>query len=343
MEDSGTRDKSLVGILKKTWKDFGEDECGSRAAALAYSTIFALPPLLILIVIIAGKIWGANEVQHALETQFSGLIGGDAAKTIHDMIAHGQQSKGGGIVGSILGIVGLILGATGAFMALQDALNHAWEVKPDPKKGGVKNLVLKRVLSLGMVVGLGFLVAVSLALSAGLAAVMSHFTGPGTSAIAYIVDLIVSVVVLGALFAAMLKFLPDAKIAWRSVWIGGFTTAMLFVIGKFAIGLYLGHSKPGDSFGAASAFAVILVWIYYAGIIVLLGAEFTQAWATAHGHEIVPKKGAIRTSKIEVEGSTRDGTAATPKPTGAKPARPIGAKEWVLSLPLIYWVIKSRK
>jgi membrane protein len=145
------------------------------------------------------------------------------------------------------------------------------------------------------------------------------------------------------LFAAMLKFLPDAKIAWRSVWVGGLVTAVLFVIGKFAIGLYLGHSKPGDSFGAASAFAVILVWIYYAGIIVLLGAEFTQAWATAHGHEIVPKQGAIRTSKIEVEGSTRDGGGTTPQPANAKPKRPIGAKEWVLSLPLIYWVIKSRK
>jgi len=336
-----------MGILKATWKGFSEDECGARAAALAYSTIFALPPLLILIVIIAGKVWGADQVQHALETQFSGLIGADAASAIHDMIAHGQNSKGRGLVGSILGVVGLLLGATGAFVALQDALNHAWEVKPDPKRGGVKNLLFRRLLSLGMVLGLGFLVAVSLALSAGVSAVTSSFTGPGTSAIAYVLDIVTSVIVLGALFAALLKFLPDARIAWRSVWIGGFVTAALFEIGKFAIGLYLGHSKPGDSFGAAGAFAVILVWIYYAGIIVLLGAEFTQAWARAHGHEVVPKEGAVRTKRLEVVEPTGQprGESVEPKPAGveARPRRPIGMLEWILSLPVIYTLVKSRK
>jgi membrane protein len=332
-----------MSILKETWKDFGEDECAARAAALAYSTIFALPPLLILIVIIAGKIWGADQVQHALETQFTGLVGADASQQIHDMIAHGQNSKGRGVVASVLGVLGLLIGATGAFMALQDALNHAWEVKPDPKRGGVKNLLFRRLLSLGMVLGLGFLVAVSLALSAGVAAVTSSLTGPGTSTIAYLLDLVTSVVVLGALFAALLKFLPDARIAWRSVWIGGFVTAVLFVIGKFAIGLYLGHAKPGDSFGAASVFAVILVWIYYAGIILLLGAEFTQAWARAHGHEVVPKEGEVRTRKVEVVQPT--GAVAEPKPAVAdtKPRRPVGMLEWILSLPVIYSLVKSKK
>jgi membrane protein len=336
----------LTGILKKTWKDFRADECTARAAALAYSTIFALPPLLILIVIVAGKVWGADQVQASLETQFAGLIGADAAKPIHDMIAHGQNSQGRGVVASVLGIAGLLLGATGAFLALQDALNHAWEVKPDPKRGGVKNLLFKRLLSLGMVLGLGFLVAVSLALSAGVSAVTSRLAGPATSAVAYVIDIVVSVGVLGMLFAALLKLLPDAKVAWRSVWIGGFATAVLFVIGKFAIGLYLGHSKPGDSFGAASALAIILIWIYFAGIIVLLGAEFTQAWAAAHGHEIIPKKGAIRTRHIEVVEPDAGGAAPAPTPGPKRDTptpRPVGVKEWVLGLPVLYWFIKSKK
>jgi len=334
----------VVGLIKATFKSFGEDECGTRAAALAYSAIFALPPLLIVIVTIAGKIWGPDQVQTSLEHQFSSIIGPGAAKAIHDMIAHGQQSKGRGTLANVLGIVGLLLGATGAFLALQDALNHAWEVKPDPKRGGVKNLIFKRLLSLGMVLGLGFLVAVSLALSAGIAAVTSSFGTAVPSGVMYAIDLIVSLVVLGTLFALMLKVLPDGKVAWKPAFVGGITTAVLFVIGKFAIGLYLGHSKPGDSFGAASAFAVILVWIYYAGIIVLLGAEFTQAWARGHGYEIMPREGAVRVVRVE-ETASGDGPRTAPD-HGARAVDHVaqapsgGIKKWVLALPIVYWIMR---
>jgi membrane protein len=335
--------RGVVGLIKATFKSFGEDECGTRAAALAYSAIFALPPLLIVIVTIAGKIWGPDQVQASLEHQFSSIIGPSAAKAIHDMIAHGQQSKGRGTLATVLGIAGLLLGATGAFLALQDALNHAWEVKPDPKRGGVKPLIFKRLLSLGMVLGLGFLVAVSLALSAGIAAVTSSFGTAIPSGVMYAIDLIVSLVVLGTLFALMLKVLPDGKIAWKPALVGGLTTAILFVIGKFAIGLYLGHSKPGDSFGAASAFAVIVVWIYYAGMIVLLGAEFTQAWARGHGHEIVPREGAVRVVRVEETGS---GGRSQLSDDGGGPAIPTAAaqsgrvKKWVLALPFVYWIMR---
>jgi membrane protein len=341
----------IVGLTKATFKGFGQDECGTRAAALAYSTIFALPPLLILIVTIAGRVWGASEVQSALEQQFSGFIGAGAATQIHDMIAHGQQSKGGGVVGTVLGIAGLLLGATGAFLSLQDALNHAWEVTPDPKRGGIKNLIMKRLLSLGMVLGLGFLVAVSLALSAGISALASSFGSSTPPGVLYAIDLVLSVTVLTVLFAALLKVLPDGKVGWGDALIGGLATAVLFVIGKFAIGLYLGHSKPGDSFGAASAFAVILVWIYYAGIIVLLGAEFTRAWAVAHGHEIVPRNGAVRViRKEEKDGEVKDGHADADADAGAgtsaqpgarqtsQPARP---RKWLLGLPFVYWFMRK--
>jgi membrane protein len=332
----------VLQILKNAFKSFGKDECGTRAAALAYYTIFALPPLLILIVTIAGRIWGADQVQHAIEGQFSGMVGPDAASQIHDMVAHGQRSAGHGMLGTILGIVGLLLGATGAFLALQDALNHAWEVKPDPKNGGIKNFIMKRLLSLGMVLGLGFLVAVSLALSAGVTA----FAGMlgGAAAIGFIADLVVSLVVLTLLFAALFKFLPDGKVEWKAVWVGGLATAVLFVLGKFAIGLYLGHSKPGDSFGAASAFAVLIVWIYYAGMIVLFGAEFTQAWAKAHGHQIVPREGAVRV--VQQEQEIRGTTVGAPPAYASTPAKHAkagpSAKDWLMGLPVLYWLIRSR-
>lgn len=338
----------MLNILKDAFKGFGKDECGTRAAALSYSTIFAMPPLLILIVTIAGRVWGADQVQRSIEGQFSGLIGPDAAKTVHDMVAHGQHSAGGGIVGSVLGILGLVLGATGAFLSLQDALNHAWNVKPDPKHGGIKNFLMKRLLSLGMVLGLGFLVAVSLALSAAITALTSSFGTSIPSGVLYVVDLVVSLGVLTVLFASLFKFLPDAKVAWRSVWLGGLATAILFVVGKFVLGLYLGHSKPGDSFGAASALAVLFVWVYYAGMIVLFGAEFTQAWATAHGHTIEPSAGAVAVVDREVEIAKAGQPFREPAMAskGATQTAPKGgrssARDWLFGLPVLYWLIKSR-
>jgi membrane protein len=291
----------IVRILEGAFRDFGEDECGIRAAALAYYTVFALPPLLILLVMIAGRIWSPAEVQRALEGQFAGMMGESGGRQIHQMMVHGQQSAGGGMVATISSIVGLILGATGAFLSLQDALNRVWEVKPDPRQGGIRTFLTKRLLSMGMVLGLGFLLAVSLALTAGISALGGYLGGSIPPAIMHAIDFAVSCAVLIALFAALFKVLPDAEIAWRDVWVGGAVTGVLFVLGKFAIGLYLGRSKPGDAFGAASALAVVLVWAYYAGMILLFGAEFTQEWATARGSGVVPSEGAVRVVEKEAE------------------------------------------
>jgi membrane protein len=337
----------VLQILKNAFKGFGKDECGTRAAALAYSTIFALPPLLILLVTIAGKVWGPEAVQGAIEHQFSGLIGQSAAQQVHEMVVRGQHSAGRGALATILGLLGLILGATGAFLSLQDALNHAWEVKPDPKQGGIKNFIMKRLLSLGMVVGLGFLVAVSLALSAAIAAVGGSF-GTLPQPVLFTLDLLLSLVVLGGLFAAMFKFLPDAKVAWRDVLVGGLATAVLFILGKFVIGLYLGHSSPGNAFGAASAFAVILVWIYYAGMIVLFGAEFTQEWAIAKGQGVVPKEGAVHVVQREERGvaNTPGGLQPALANRGASGERRatrggVGS-DWLIGLPALYFLFKRR-
>jgi membrane protein len=280
----------LVQLLKASAKNFSNDKCGLRAAALCYYTVFAIPPLLILLIKLAGFIWSPDAVQQAMESQFSGLVGPDGARTVREMVSSGQQS-GRGIVALVLGSTGLILGVTGAFLALQDALNAAWQVGPDPKQGGIRTFITKRLFSLGWVMGLGFLLVVSLAFTAVLSALGDVL---GNSAVMQIVGLLLSVVLLSVMFAATFKFLPDAEVPWRSAWVGGIATAVLFEVGRFAIGFYLGRSHPGNAFGAASTLAVILVWIYYAGMILLFGAECTQQLAAARGYEIRPKKGAVK-------------------------------------------------
>ena len=286
----------IFQVTKAAVKDFSEDQCGLRAAALSYYTVFALPPLLILLIKLAGLIWNPDAVQNALETQFGGLVGVGGAAEVRQMVARGQHVTHG-VITAIVGSAGLLLGATGAFLSLQSALNAVWEVKPDPKQGGIKRFITKRLLSFGMLMGLAFLLVASLAITAAISALGKTLGGAGV--VMQIVNLAVSVAVLSVLFAAMFKFLPDAVVRWRSVWVGGIATAVLFELGKFVIGLYLGRSHPGNAFGAASALAVILVWIYYAGMILLFGAEFTQHYAESRGHAVEPKKGAVRIENEE--------------------------------------------
>ena len=290
--------RTWFGLIKDSAKDFSEDECPRSAAALSYSTIFALPPLLTLLIMVAGAIWNPAEVQSALEGQFSGLIGQEAGGQIHQMIQQADRPDTGGPLTAILGIGALLFGATGAFMALQGTLNRVWEVAPDPNKGGLKNFVFKRLLSVGMILGIAFMLLVSLAVSAMLGAfgnVIAGFLPEGLSEpVLHLVNFAFSFAVITALFATIFKVLPDAEVRWKDVWVGAAFTALLFVIGKFALGLYLGRSDPGNAFGAAGALAVILVWIYYASMILLFGAEFTQKWASSRGHEILPEEGAVR-------------------------------------------------
>ena len=286
----------LFHVTKAAVKDFSQDQCGLRAAALSYYTVFALPPLLILLIKLAGVVWDPQAVQTSLETQFGGLVGAGGAAQVRQMIAGGQHTTRG-TFGPIIGIGGLLLGATGAFLSLQNALNAVWEVKPDPEQGGVVRFITKRLLSLGMVMGLAFLLVASLAVTAALSALGRRLGA--ASVVMQIVTTLLSMAVIAVLFAAMFKFLPDAKVRWRSVWVGGIATAVLFELGKLVIGLYLGHSNPGNAFGAASALAVILVWIYYVGMIVLFGAEFTQHYADSRGHAVEPKKGAVRVKDEE--------------------------------------------
>ena len=294
----------MWSFLRRILSDFNEDECSVRAAALAYYAVFALPPLLILLTLVVGIFWDPVEVQRSLETQFSTLVGDEGGAAIREMLTHAESLGSGSILTTVLGVAALLFGALGAFMQLQGALNKAWEVKPDPRKGGVRQFIAKRVLSAGMVLAVAFLLMVSLAVSAVLSALGSKLAFIPEPAL-HAVDVTLSLAVLTMMFAAIFRFLPDAEIEWRDVWVGALFTSMLFVIGKFVIGLYLGRSAPGDAFGAAGALAVILVWIYYAGMIVLFGAEFTQAWAERRGARKVPESGAVHVEQKEVVANTR--------------------------------------
>jgi membrane protein len=300
----------IFQIVKAAFSDFGDDECAVRAAALSYYTIFALPPLLMLLLMIAGMVWDPQDVQRAMEGQFSSMMGAAGGEQVRTMIAQADRPGSGGVVATVLSIAGLLFGATGAFMQLQGALNRAWEVKPDPEQGGIMRFITKRILSLGMVLGVGFLLAVSLALTAAVSALGGAFGGALPEGLLHAITFVASFAVLALLFAAMFKVLPDAKVAWHDVWVGGAVTALLFVAGKFALGLYLGRSSPGDAFGAAGALAVVLVWIYYAGMILLFGAEFTQQWARQRGSGIEPEEGAVRV--VDSERIVRPGDAGAP-------------------------------
>ena len=283
-----------LALAKATFKSFMDDEATWKAAALSYYTVFALAPLLVLLLQIASLIWDPAEVRRALTVEFGSLMGQDVAGQIETMVASAEEKASTTGVRLLLSLAGLVFGATGAFVSLQTALNQAWKVEPDPKRGGIKNFITKRMLSLGMVLGIAFLVLVSLALSAALTAAGDVLFGSLGETVGHVLNLVLSFAVITLLFAAMFKVLPDAKVAWRDVWVGAVATSVFFVVGKYLIGLYIGQSDPGNTFGAAGALAVLLVWIYYAAVIVLLGAEFTRAWISQHGREIEPEKGAVR-------------------------------------------------
>jgi membrane protein len=294
MESNAT---TRIGLVKESVRDFLDDDCPSMAAALSYYTVFSLPPLLVLVLLLLGSLLNPQDIRGTVEARIRDLMGPAGGDQIRTILAHAAR-PGSGIVATVLGAVALVLGATGVFSQLQAALNKAWKVAPDPQKGGIKQFLFKRAFSLGMVLGLAFVLLVSLVLSAALSAFgnsLARLLPEGLSAtVLEAINFAVSFGVIALLFAAIFKVLPDARIAWADVWVGAVFTAALFVGGKFLLGVYLGHSNPGEAFGAAGALAVMFVWIYYSSMIVLLGAEFTQTWAVRRGKGIEPERGAVR-------------------------------------------------
>lgn len=284
---------SVFQVLKTAFKEFGEDRAPMLGAALAYYTLFSIAPILVIATGVATLAFGEQAVQGQLSQQLEEMIGPQGAGAVETMLA-GAERSGGGVVAIVVGLVTLVLGATTAFLQLQAALNIVWEVRRTG--GGVKGMLLQRVLSLGMVLGIGFLLMVSLIVSAllsGLQDQLSRFL-PGSPVVWQVVNNLVSLGVFTLLFGLIYKFLPDVELEWRDVWFGGLVTALLFTLGKYAIGLYLGRSSVGSGFGAAGSLAVLMVWIYYSAQIVLLGAEITQAYVRHRGRVIAPARGAVK-------------------------------------------------
>ena len=291
-EPSSTFGK-VWALLKETGEDFVDDNVTRLAGALAYFTLLSLAPLVVLAIAIAGLAVDQEALRGRLGTELGALVGpsGDAAIRA---IVENAKAPSEGIVSSILGMVVLLFGASGVFGELQSALNTIWEVAPKPGRG-IWGTIRDRLFSFAMVMGVAFLLLVSLILSAGLAAVGRFFEQslPGGEAVWQVVNFLLSLGVVTSLFAVTFKVVPDAEVRWRDVWIGAFVTAFLFSVGKLLIGLYLGKSTVASSYGAAGSIVLLVIWVYYSSLILFLGAEFTQVYAKRFGSRIRPSENAV--------------------------------------------------
>jgi membrane protein len=275
-------------LLKEAASDWSHDRAPRLGAALAYYTVFSLVPFLVVTIAVIGLVFGQEAAQSAILNHIASLVGEQSAAAIKDMIQRADQPSSG-LVATGLAIATLLLGASGVFGQLQDALNTVWGV--EAKEGrGVWGFIKDRFLSFVAVLGTGFLLLVSLVLSSALAALGKWFSGllPLPEAVLELLNFAVSFLIITGLFALIFKVLPDAKVAWRDVWVGAGLTAALFTIGKFALGLYLGKSNVASGYGAAGSLVLVLLWVYYSAQILLYGAEFTQVYANRLGERIVP-------------------------------------------------------
>jgi membrane protein len=284
---------NLPNLIKLSYQGWKEDKASRLSAALAYYTIFSLAPLLVIIIALTGLFWQREVVQSQVMTQIESLVGAEGRVFVADLLTSASHPVEG-ITATIIGIITLLFGALGVFNELHNALNTIWEVREEETQGfleSLKKVIFSRLLSFTMILGIGFLLLVSLVISAGLSAVQETIGNaiPVSEILLQLVNLVISIGVITVLFALIFKFLPDAEIAWRDVWLGAFVTAVLFSLGKFLIGIYLGNSAVASSFGAAGSLVLLLIWIYYSAQILLFGAEFTQVYANQFGSKIVPE------------------------------------------------------
>lgn len=289
----------------QTFKEWSEDKASRLAASLAYYTVFSIPPLLIIILAITGQVF--DDAQARITAEINSFIGDTGGEAITAILENASE-PGETWLATIISVVTLFIGASGVFGQLQDALNTVWEVQADPNRGFLAT-IKDRFFSFTMVLGVGFLLLVSLIISASLAALNEFVTGfvPGAVILANILNFVISFAVITLLFALIYKVVPDVQITWDDVWIGAVVTALLFTLGKWGIGLYLGRSAPGSTYGAAGSLIVILLWVYYSAQILFLGAEFTQVYANRYGHRLEPERGAVPLSEEQraKQGMTR--------------------------------------
>ena len=288
VEDTA-RTKSHFAVIKGAVMDFFEDGAMRLGASLSFYTVLSFAPLLLVVVGIAGYLGGRDLIGAQLIDQMTTLVGPAGGELTKAVLSSANEPEKG-VVAIVLGFLTLLFGATGVFVQLQDALNTIWEVERRPG-GSVWSFIRSRLLSFAMVLGIGFLLLVSLVLSAGITLLQNKLTEitPEQGWLWQIINNGASLIVMTGLFALMFKILPDVKMAWRDVLFGAVVTGVLMTIGKFAIGMYLGHSSVGSAYGAAGSVVVLILWIYYSALIVLFGAELTQVYAERRGTAIAPK------------------------------------------------------
>ncbi len=290
-----------VKLLKATASKWSEDKCPTLGAALAYYTVFSLAPLILVLLAVFGLIYGGSDAaRDKITHQLSYFVDKSTVEIIQS-VANNAAKPSRGILATAIGVVVALFGASGVFGQLQDALNLVWSVKPKPGQG-IMGFLRARFLSFSMVGGVCFLLLVSLTLSS----VVHLFSGtlkqilPGGDLIPLLINLALDLVVVTLLFAMIFKYLPDAKIAWGDVWIGAGLTTLFFLVGKWALGIYLGSGSAGSAYGAASGLITTFVWVYYSAQILLFGAEFTQIYATEYGSRVVPKEHAVKVKTNQV-------------------------------------------
>jgi membrane protein len=287
--------KAAWQLLKLTFAEWWSDNTFELAAALAFYTIFSIAPVLLIAVGVASFFLAPETATNRIVAEVQNLIGPQGARAVRQVIESSRGfGKGIGAIG--VGAVTLIIGATAVFAQLQAALNHIWDVKSKPDRSVIGSLVVDRLRSFSIALCVGFLLLVSLVISAVISALQDYMNNwlPGMPWLWQTANVVASFVVIAILFAMVYKFLPDVLISWKDVWIGAAVTALLFTGGKYLIGIYLGHTATASAFGAAGSLVVLLFWVYYSSLIVFLGAEFTQVYARRYGSKIRPQRHAVR-------------------------------------------------
>lgn len=294
--------KGMLEVFKNSFTGFSDDKVTKLSASLAYYTVFSMAPLLIVIISICGLLLGKDAVEGKIYEQLAGFVGSDTAATLQDLIKNASLA-GKSKLAVIIGSITLLVGATTVFAEIQDSINMIWGLKPKPKRGWLK-LIQNRFLSFSVIASLGFLLLVSLGITAiidGFSARLKAHFPEVTVVVFYVINIAISLAVITAIFGVIFKVLPDAKIKWKDILAGAIATALLFMLGKLGISFYISKSNVGSTYGTAGSLVVLLLWIYYSSIILYFGAEFTKAYAVKYGSEIHPNHYAVTTKMVEVE------------------------------------------
>lgn len=294
--------KGLWQVLKASFAGFGEDKVLKLSGSLAYYTVFSMGPLLIVVIYLCSIFFGREAIEGTIYSQIEGFVGKDTAIQLQQIIKNASLT-GKSNVAAVIGFITLLIGATTVFAEIQESINMIWGLKPKPKRGWLK-MLQNRLLSFSVIVGLGFLLLVSLSVSAiieGMSSKLQQAFPEVAVIVFYIINLLITLTVITILFIAIFTVLPDAKIKWRDVVAGAITTAVLFMLGKFAISFYISQSNVGSTYGTAGSLVVLLLWIYYSSIILYFGAEFTKAYAVKFGSAIHPNDYAVTTKTVEIE------------------------------------------